>query len=139
MTGWFLLITPCNNFQIQPNYNSLESLQITNLKLIVNRPITATTRRRFHSQVKYNNNFPFLGFRFVFHFQILDFEFISLSQVSFFEISRIWRGNGFDYERLKCLRIIAQSRFWKFLELRTTTFLTRIRIVQSGQDRKSVV
>ena len=98
----------------------------------MNRLITATTRRRFHSQVKYNN-FPFLGFRFSF----LDSRFwIHVSQVSLFESHGSGGATSFDYEQLKCLRIIAQSRFWKFLELRTATFLTRIRIVQFGHPKK---
>ena len=115
------------------HYTTLKkSLQITNPKLIVNRLITATTGRRFHSQVKYNN-FPFLGFRFSF----LDSRFwIHISQVSLFESHGSGGATSFDYEQLKCLRIIAQSRFWKFLELRTATFLTRIRIVQFGHPKK---
>ena len=139
LTWWFLLIAPCNNFQIQLTTATTlkkKSLQISKSKahLESSNHRNNVTPFPFTGQ-NTKNNFLFLGFRFIFHFHILDFEFTSLSGFVI-RISRIWRGNSFDYEWLKCLRIIAQSRFWKFLELITTTFLTWIRIVQSGHPKK---
>ena len=140
LTGWFLLIAPCNNFQIQLTTATTlkkKSLQISKSK--AHREPSDhrnnTTPFPFTGQ-NTKSNFPFLGFRFGFSFPDSRF-WIHISLSGFvIRISRIWRGNGFDYERLKCLRIIAQSRFWKFPELRTATLLTRVRIVQSGHPKK---